>query len=544
MKRSAFTIALLSFAATSVLAQAQPAPTPQPAPQPAQPAAGGPGGPATPAAPGAAQQAPIGAQEFAALAQNTNIFLLQVSAVAAQRAQADNVRTLAVRIRDEQTEANANLDQVLAIGNLAAVRAAGPDPDIQPRIDTLNRTNTDFDRAFADAVIATVTEARPQYEWYAANGDVEQLRNFARAQLAVLDGDMAALAQIRGAMPGVAQAQIPAPPVPAPGQAPAAPGAQAQGPAVEGQIIVEQAAPQVGITQGEIRVFVTQLPATVNVTQDPPQIIVRQPPPTIRIEIPQPIVTLDMPEPQIVVRMPDPEVALNAPQPEIRVEQGPPEVIVQQAQPEVRVAEPPPPAEVAARPAQAQVEMGAAAQPTVTYNPGQPTVAFERADPVVQFVPPPEPQVTVNRVGEAQITFERLGAGGQVAQAPGAGDAALTTRLVLGNFREDQVGPGTDAQIALVELRTLTVVGADGTVVGPIQDVVRVGDEIYVVVADAAFVGNAGRQVAIPLVALARTGNTLVLPVLRADQTADIAQVNLTEFEAVPPDATITIRVR
>lgn len=152
---------------------------------------------------------------------------------------------------------------------------------------------------------------------------------------------------------------------------------------------VLQAAPAVRTAGGAAgsggQVVVQQPAATLQLTQPPPQ---------VRVEQPQPEITVVVPQPEIIVRQPPPQVTVRMPEPQVAVQQGQPQVQVQQAQPTVRVQ----PAE------------------------GQPTIRYEQTG---------EPVIRTERQAQPLAGDAQTGASAQPAQPAQSGGAQQAAGMSL-----------------------------------------------------------------------------------------------------------------
>jgi hypothetical protein len=159
-------------------------------------------------------------------------------------------------------------------------------------------------------------------------GQVEQRVNQARE---ALQGETVPAPRARSAIEQVLSA------VPA-GQQPGATGGQQGATGGSSQVVVQQAAPSLQLTQPAPEVTVEQPDPVITVVVPQPEIIVRQPPPQVTVQMPEPRVTVRQAPPQVRVSEADPQVQVQQAQPRVQVQRGQPQVRVQQAegQPQVR----------------------------------------------------------------------------------------------------------------------------------------------------------------------------------------------------------------
>ena len=235
---------------------------------------------------------------------------------------------------------------------------------------------------------------------------------------------------------------------------------------VEGQVVVRQPIPEIGIEQGGPQIEVAQEQVDVDIQEQPAEIMIRQQPMNVRVQIPQPTIMIEQPAPEIVITMPPPGVSLSRQQPQVSVNIPEPTITVSQADPEVtadvqaRFVEPgtvetqaeepqiatqmertdaagnpvdaAKEAEVTLRQAEAQVSIQPpqsegevriqAAEPRILFEPAEPNVEVtfaENADVQVQQVG--EPTVRIEREGEQQAAMQQQPQQGQQQQQPQQG---------------------------------------------------------------------------------------------------------------------------
>lgn len=223
---------------------------------------------------------------------------------------------------------------------------------------------------------------------------------------------------------------------------------------VEGQVMVRQPIPEIGIEQGGPQIEVSQEPVGIDIQEQAAEVMIRQQPANVRVEIPQIRIMIDQPAPEVVITMPPPGVTLDRQQPKVSVNIPDPTVTVTQAEPEVT-------ADVQARfvsgdelaqldqeGRQPQIAtqterldasgntVDSSKQADVTVNKGEaevaiqpprdqgqvrvqaadPRVTFEQSEPNVEVSFAENPDVQVQQVGEPTVRIEREGTDQAAAQ--------------------------------------------------------------------------------------------------------------------------------
>ena len=332
-----------------------------------------------PAATQAGAQVPAAA-DFVNRAAISNMFEIQSSQLAQQKAQNDRVRQFAQNMVQDHTAAGDKLKSS-AQGIQGATIPSSLDQPHQQMVQTLqSASGPGFDRDYVQMQVTAHRDAVSLFDQYAQNGDNQQLKQFAQQTLPTLREHLQSVEQIQNSLPparvGATQGG---------GQQPQQT-AQNQAGQDPSRIVVQQPAPTVRVDQASPQVTVQQAQPNVTVRQPQPEILVRQPQPTVTVDIPQPEIIVRMPQPDVNVAMAQPQVQVNQPQPQVQVVQP-------QQQPEVQV-----------QPAQPQVQIQQAqGQPSVQVQgaDNQPNVRYERAEPrVVVNQPQGQPNVRMEQQGE------------------------------------------------------------------------------------------------------------------------------------------------
>jgi Family of unknown function (DUF6470)/PRC-barrel domain len=256
---------------------------------------------------------------------------------------------------------------------------------------------------------------------------------------------------------------------------------------VEGQVMVRQPIPEIGIEQGSPQIEVSEAPVGIDIQEQPAEITIRQAPANVRVEIPQPTITIEQPAPEVVITMPPPGVSLDRQQPKVSVNIPDPTVTVSQADPEVTAdvqarfvsgdelakleqqgqqpqiatqterldaagnpVEAEKKAEVTVRQAEAEVMIQPPQdQGEVRIRQAEPRVVFEPSDPNVEVTFAENADVQVRQVGEPTVRIEREGeqqAAAQGQQAQGQQQAAMQAEPGQAQQNQAQLGQQQAAQ--------------------------------------------------------------------------------------------------
>jgi predicted outer membrane protein/sporulation protein YlmC with PRC-barrel domain len=437
-----------------------------------------------PAATQAGAQVPAAA-DFVNRAAISNMFEIQSSQLAQQKAQNDRVRQFAQSMVRDHTAAGDKLKSS-AQGIQGATIPSSLDQPHQQMVQTLqSASGPGFDRDYVQMQVTAHRDAVSLFDQYAQNGDNQQLKQFAQQTLPTLREHLQSVEQIQKALP---PAQVGATPSGG-GQQPQQT-AQNQAGQDPSRIVVQQPAPTVRVDQASPQVTVQQAQPNVTVRQPQPEILVRQPQPTVTVDIPQPEIIVRMPQPDVNVAMAQPQVQVNQPQPQVQVvqPQQQPQVQVQPAQPQVQV----------------QQTQG---QPSVQVQgaDNQPNVRYERA----------EPRVVVNQPqGQPNVRMEQQGEGPQAnpQQQAAARPADTTAPQATGAL------PGAQG-LTVSRVDDMNLYNTQGNELGDVERVVQGPDgKQYVVIGAGGFLGMGEKHVAIPVERVALRGDRLIIQGLTEDQ--------------------------
>ena len=236
---------------------------------------------------------------------------------------------------------------------------------------------------------------------------------------------------------------------------------------VEGEVMVRQAIPEIGIEQGGPEVGVVPGRVDAEIQEQPAEITIRQAPATVRVQIPEPTITIEQPAPEIVLHMPPPGVSLEQQQPQVTVNIPDPNVTVSQAEPQVTAevdarfvdeeelaqleqsdqprvttvterldaagnpVDEQKQAEVTIRKGEAQVSIQESQeQGEVRFQRAEPRIVFEQAEPNVEVAFAENARVEVQQTGEPTVRIER--GDQQQAQAQGEQGQDATSAQAVG----------------------------------------------------------------------------------------------------------------
>jgi ribosomal 30S subunit maturation factor RimM len=317
-------------------------------------------------------------------------------------------------------------------------------------------------------------------------------------------------------------------------------------------------APDVTVTQQAPDVTVEQPQPEVAVDPGRPVVTVNQREPVITVDMPRPRITIDMPKPEIVVQMPDPSVDVSMPDPQVRVSQADPEVQVEQGQPEVQLGEQTTQTEGGGEQADVTVEQDQAAvtvergeQAQVRTSEVQPQVQYNAAEPRIEFTESGEPQIEFNQSGEADVQFQQMSGEetqqaaaeqGQEQQTQQQAQAGEEEQIAVIGADDQPTGSGTD-QLTAQDILDMTVVGADGSDIGDVEDLVFQGDQAYVIIGQGGFLGLGERQVALPLQDMVHRDDQLVMREVTDQEVQQMEEVNMADFRAAEEGEQVDVNI-
>ncbi|WP_169308784.1 PRC-barrel domain-containing protein [Paracoccus gahaiensis] len=254
----------------------------------------------------------------------------------------------------------------------------------------------------------------------------------------------------------------------------------------EPQVDVEVPAPDVNVSQSAPEVNVEQPEPTVSVQQAPPQVTVEQCAPTITVTQAPPTVTVDIPQPIVGVRMADPTVEVVEGEPRVMVDT--PEPVVNYVAPEPNIVVSDAEAEVNVREAEADVDVDAAEEAQVNLTSEEPQVDIqEGGEADVNIAAAPEPNVEIQDGGEANVDVNQ--------EEP----AVDVTGAEMGAMEMREGYEAADVTMLTAEtVEGVDIYSADDEVIGQVNDLVMTtdGQIEQVIVGVGGMLGMGERDVA------------------------------------------------
>ncbi|MCW4115274.1 PRC-barrel domain-containing protein [Aurantimonas sp. MSK8Z-1] len=318
--------------------------------------------------------------------------------------------------------------------------------------------------------------------------------------------------------------------------------------------VVQPQSPQIRVDMPEPDVRVQQRQPQVSVNQQQPQISVHQPAPRV---------TVDIPQPEITVRMPQPDVAVNQRKPQVEVEQGQPQVsVARQGDATVRASQQPDDDR-----AQVDVQSSGQADVTVRNADRQPQVRYQRDEAEVTVNQPQgEPQVRYETSGDRQAadnqptSQDRQAAAGQSRDRQSQdgqnnrrvaarmnSDASQPANGRAANAADDSgnravsANAGQQIQRTVGQLLDYDIVGENGNTLGDVEEIVRVDNRLYAVIASGGFLGLGEKEVAIPLSSLVVDGTTFRAPDISEAQMDALNEYDEDRYREVGDDQRVTL---
>ena len=302
-------------------------------------------------------------------------------------------------------------------------------------------------------------------------------------------------------------------------------------------VVVQPDAPAVKVDVPEPDVQVNQADPNVSVSQPQPTITVNQPAPTISVDIPQPTIT---------VRMPDPNVDVEMAQPEVSVSQGEPRVSVDDS-------------------GNAAVETSddGAEQANVTVDQANANVQVRQSDqrPQIRYQSE-DAKVSVNQEkGEPKIIYQNAdgspmdGSEDTAADPQQQGNAASQDRQERVTAEETAgersatdnetmaINPGSSSEreMTVEEVTDYDIIGANGEVLGDIQEIVKVDNRLFAVIGSGGFLGLGEKEVAIPLSSLMATDRGMIAPNVTESQIDALSEFDDDQYPELEDETRITV---
>lgn len=318
--------------------------------------------------------------------------------------------------------------------------------------------------------------------------------------------------------------------------------ATAQEATIVGEAIVRVPEPNVDVRVPQPEVTVRTVAPQVSVQDGAAQIEVRQAQPEIAVEIPTINVRVTMPAPRIYVLQADPQVSVAAADPQVEVVQGEPEITITQPDPELEIDLGIAGGDQVAADAMQEVQEGtdtASAQPVggnveltqaqpivsfvasqeqpqVEITRAQPEVSFTGAQPNVIITLAEQPTVDVQMTGEPQVVIEtpeerdqrRASEPQDGADAAAAGAAQI---LAADGAADGTAGTAPAGAMTVGDLRSLSVVTADGEDLGAPEAVIEMEGQQYLLLSSGGFMGIGDKVVPVPMASVSVSENRLML---------------------------------
>jgi hypothetical protein len=297
-------------------------------------------------------------------------------------------------------------------------------------------------------------------------------------------------------------------------------------------VTVDQMAPEVTVEQPQPEITVTQSKPQVTVEQQAPIITVTQAEPTITVNIPEPIVTIRMPDPNVNVSQNDPQVSVEQPEPVIRFVRPEPRIVVESAEPEINMA--------AAEP---QVNIQSADEADVEISQADPEVRVEGAEGEADVrVSQTEPQVNVELTEEAEVFIEQAEA--RVNFEEMDGQVGVDESLLRAESDEERMqrfeGYRAFADRSVDEIVGMVVLDSREESVGEVDRVVLIGDKIAAIVGVGGFLGLGEHSVALPLSRFEIVDDvTLRVADLREGEFEQMPEYDMSDGRVMPRDSSI-----
>lgn len=133
--------------------------------------------------------------QFAQMAASSNMFEVESSRLALEKAQDQKVRDFAQKMIDDHTRAGERMMQVAQEAGMQPPTTMMPEDKQQ--LDRLSQVQ-DFDRAYMQAQVAAHEKAVALFQGFAQNGQEGPLRNFAQETLPTLEQHLASVRQLAG----------------------------------------------------------------------------------------------------------------------------------------------------------------------------------------------------------------------------------------------------------------------------------------------------------------------------------------------------------
>ena len=302
-------------------------------------------------------------------------------------------------------------------------------------------------------------------------------------------------------------------------------------------VVVQPDAPAVKVDVPEPDVQVNQADPNVSVSQPQPTITVNQPAPTISVDIPQPTITVRMPDPNVDVEMAQPEVSVSQGEPRVSVDDSgnaavetsddgdeQANVTVDQANANVQVRQSDQRPQIRYQSEDAKV--------SVNQEKGEPKIIYQNADGSPMD-------------GSEDTATDRQQQGNAASQdrqeRVTAEDAAGERSATDNETMAINPGSSSEREMTVEEVTDYDIIGANGEVLGDIQEIVKVDNRLFAVIGSGGFLGLGEKEVAIPLSSLMATDRGMIAPNVTESQIDALSEFDDDQYPELEDETRITV---
>ena len=284
----------------------------------------------------------------------------------------------------------------------------------------------------------------------------------------------------------------------------------------------------------------------VKVDVPEPNVQVNQANPDVSVSQPQPTITVNQPAPTITVRMPDPNVDVEMAQPEVSVSQGEPQVSVddsgnaavetsddgdEQANVTVDQAN----ANVQVRQSEQRPQIryqSEDAKVSVNQEKGEPKIIYQNADGS-----PMDGSEDTAADRQQQSNAASQDRQERVTSDEAAGERSATDNETMA------INPGSSSEreMTVEEVTDYDIIGANGEVLGDIQEIVKVDNRLFAVIGSGGFLGLGEKEVAIPLSSLMATDRGMIAPNVTESQIDALSEFDDDQYPELDGETRITV---
>ena len=302
-------------------------------------------------------------------------------------------------------------------------------------------------------------------------------------------------------------------------------------------VVVQPDAPAVKVDVPEPDVQVNQADPNVSVSQPQPTITVNQPAPTISVDIPQPTITVRMPDPNVDVEMAQPEVSVSQGEPRVSVDDSgnaavetsddgdeQANVTVDQANANVQVRQSDQRPQIRYQSEDAKV--------SVNQEKGEPKIIYQNADGS-----PMDGSEDTAADRQQQSNAASQDRQERVTSEETAGERSATDNETMA------INPGSSSEreMTVEEVTDYDIIGANGEVLGDIQEIVKVDNRLFAVIGSGGFLGLGEKEVAIPLSSLMATDRGMIAPNVTESQIDALSEFDDDQYPELDGETRITV---